>query len=228
MGRSDLDTDEGLQELYVRLLKRWDEFWKAEAVGQSSELTRMYFAFAAQLIRDIIVDTIRKRFGRGKQPRPRHTSLEELANDADNSAAAFDPAETTHDPEKLVRWAEVHEYLGNLPEPLRQVVDLHYYHGLTHAEVGNMLNIVEVTSRKHGHKFGMTCRPGSECSHTSFENAFAIARCRLAETHAPDPWVEFAIRFGLKVSLLDIPDKTQLDGINRMKIQVCLSSSQSC
>jgi RNA polymerase sigma factor (sigma-70 family) len=144
--RSELETDEVINDLYVRLLERWDGF-VAPPAGGSGDPVRDYFGFAARVIRDILCDAIRRQYGRGKRPRARVNSLNEVGGGAEESNPGFDPSEATNDPERNAIWSEVHQYLGALPEPLRQVVDLHYYHGLTHEEVGQVLGIAEVTSR---------------------------------------------------------------------------------
>jgi RNA polymerase sigma factor (sigma-70 family) len=143
----ELETDEFVNDLYVRLLERWERFDVPVRTASELDPAREYFGFASLTIRDILCDAIRKRFGRGKRPRAQTGSLEELAGRNDDSSARFDPSESTNDPVRNVIWAEIHEYFGSLPDPLRQVVELHYYHGLTHSEVSELLGIAEVTSR---------------------------------------------------------------------------------
>lgn len=140
--RNEFETDELTQELYLRLLKRWEEFTVPPPGGEDP--ARHYFAFAARLVRDILSDAVRKRFGRGKVGRAPAASLDALR---DGSSPAVDPGGETHDPERIAMWADVHKFVGELPEPLREVADLHWYHDLTHAEVGEVLGIAEVTSR---------------------------------------------------------------------------------
>jgi len=135
-----------MQELYFRLLKRWDEF-KLQEVAATDDPVKLYFAFTARIIRDILCDAVRKRYGRGKNARPKATSLDDLVGNDSGSSPQFDPAEETHDPERIAMWADVHGFIESLPESLREVADLHWYHDLTHNEVGELLGIAEVTSR---------------------------------------------------------------------------------
>lgn len=143
----ELETDAFLNELYVRLLERWERFEVPARDTSDLDLARQYFGFASLAIRDILCDAIRKRFGRAKRPRAQICSLDQLTGPNEGSGARFDPPESTNDPERNAIWAEIHEYFGALPDPLRQVVELHYYHGLTHSEVGEMLGIAEMTAR---------------------------------------------------------------------------------
>lgn len=142
----DLATDDVLQDLCVRLLERWDGFNPPPADDPAVDPARAFFAFAARAIRDVLCDAVRRRVGRGKQPRPRAASLNEMAG-AGDEGGAFEPGQDTYDPEQIAQWAEVHAFINQLPRPLREVADLHWYHDLTHAEVGNTLGIAEITAR---------------------------------------------------------------------------------
>jgi RNA polymerase sigma factor (sigma-70 family) len=55
--------------------------------------------------------------------------------------AAFDQAETTHDPERLALLTEFHEQIDRLPEDQRTIFDLHYYGGFSQAEIARMLEL---------------------------------------------------------------------------------------
>lgn len=146
--RDNLDSDDGLQELQVRLLERWDRIVAADAAAGPDEV-KAFFGSAAQAIRDILIDALRRKYGRGKHARPNMVGIDQLGGPADSSAAGFDPADHTHVPDRVAQWAEVHEFLGGLPEPLKQVAELRWYHDLSHAEVGEVLGCAEITARTH-------------------------------------------------------------------------------
>lgn len=144
-GGADLETAEILQELYVRLLTRWDEVIRPPDEA-GTDPARDFFGRAARLIRDVLIDHARRVYGRNDNRRPA-ASLDALAGSGDSSAAGFDPGTGTHDPARAAQWAEVHAAINDLPDPLREVVDRYWYHGLTHAEVAAELGIAEVTAR---------------------------------------------------------------------------------
>lgn len=129
-------TDDIVHEFYVRVLETWPVFVEDPKLGQL-KTTDDFFFRAARLMRIILVDLFRKHFGRSGQrsaPLPLDVAL-------------LDPASVTLDPECLNMWTEVHEAIEQLPEKLRQVVDLRWYHDLSHPEVASILGIAEVTSR---------------------------------------------------------------------------------
>lgn len=147
--RDDLDSDDGVQELQVRLLERWEGILSVSGTKTGQDEVKAFFGLAAQVIRDILIDGLRKKYGRGKQRRPDMLALDQLGGPADSSAVGVDPADQTHIPDRIAQWAEVHEFLGGLPEPLKQVAELRWYHDLSHAEVGEMLGCAEITARTH-------------------------------------------------------------------------------
>jgi RNA polymerase sigma factor (sigma-70 family) len=146
--REQLDSEDGLQELCVRLLQRWDRILLADAGDPNQDPVRAFFAAAAQAIRDILIDSLRRKYGRGKQARPEVVPIDRLAG-IDSSGAGFQPSEDTHAPDQIAVWAEIHTFFDSLPEPLKQVADLRWYHDLSHAEVGEVLGCAEITARTH-------------------------------------------------------------------------------
>src|SRR5262249_12667200 len=51
------------------------------------------------------------------------------------------PADSSNDPGKLAGWGEIHRQIGLLPDDEREVFDLHWYQGLTHAEAAELLGV---------------------------------------------------------------------------------------
>lgn len=145
--RDDLDTGDLINDLYVRLLERWERFIQPSANDAGRTPVHMYFSRAARIMCDILTDCLRARFGRRDKAKPQVVSLEDLVGGQNSSSGGFDPGSDTNNPVALAFWTEFHECLDALPEELRAVVDLHWFHELTHAEVGEVLGIAEATSR---------------------------------------------------------------------------------
>ena len=55
--------------------------------------------------------------------------------------AAFDQADTTHDPGRLAVLTEFHEQIEKLPDDQRRVFEMHYYGGFSQAETAQMLGL---------------------------------------------------------------------------------------
>ena len=96
-----------------------------------------FFAAAAEAMRHILVDHARRK------QRAKHGGGQERV-DLDDVEIA-----TGMDDEKILLVHEALEKLA-LEDPLRaEVVKLHYFVGLTHAESAEVLNISEKTVRRH-------------------------------------------------------------------------------
>jgi DNA-directed RNA polymerase specialized sigma24 family protein len=67
--------------------------------------------------------------------------LAEWAGENGGHGGPAEPAEADDDPAELVVWTEFHSRVEQLPAAEREVVDLHWYHGLTQAEVAEVLGI---------------------------------------------------------------------------------------
>jgi RNA polymerase sigma factor (sigma-70 family) len=63
--------------------------------------------------------------------------------DADDSAAlaAFDPPDTTHDPQRLASLTELHDQIEKLAPHERTVFELHYYGDFSQVEISQMLDL---------------------------------------------------------------------------------------
>lgn len=121
-GLADLHTTQLVHESYLRL---------ARSTRLKPENRREFFAFAARVMRELIVDTLR---------RP-HTAD---ALTLDTAAALNLPAEG----DEVLR---LHEALAALQaaEPrLAQVVEMRYFGGYTEAEIGEVLGLTERTVRR--------------------------------------------------------------------------------
>lgn len=123
-----LDTTSLVHESYLRLVGA-----KALAVQDRQH----FFAYAAQVMRSVIVD-----FARARQAERRGGDAAHVALDTAVGAQLAAPENDA---------LRVHEALQSLEqaEPrLAQVVELHYFGGLTEAEIAEVLGVSERTVRR--------------------------------------------------------------------------------
>jgi RNA polymerase sigma factor (sigma-70 family) len=64
-----------------------------------------------------------------------------LDADEPGALAAFDRADTTHDPVRLALLTEAHQQVATLPDDQRKVFDLRYYGGFSQAEIAEILGL---------------------------------------------------------------------------------------
>ena len=64
------------------------------------------------------------------------------------SPAALDPAEMTYDPGQIMQWRDFHQRVEQLPQELRDVFDLLWYHELSQDEAAEILNVNVRTVRR--------------------------------------------------------------------------------
>jgi RNA polymerase sigma factor (sigma-70 family) len=105
--------------------------------------SREYFNLAAALIRRELIDLKRKHFGPNGIGANHASPATPFSSEA--ADAAFDPANSTDDPEKLACWTEFHEQVTLLPPPLREVFDLIWYEQLTHEQAAQVLGVAKKT-----------------------------------------------------------------------------------
>jgi RNA polymerase sigma-70 factor (ECF subfamily) len=132
-----------VQEAYLRLLEGWDSVVRRKD-GQIVDV-KDYLANAANLVRQSLIKLIRKHFGRNYQ-RPPPLPLDLPVNDA-KEIERFDPGCETYVPDVIALFTDFHEAVESLPQRQREVVDLHYYQGLTHKETALALAVSEGTVR---------------------------------------------------------------------------------
>src|SRR5262245_13818635 len=110
---------------------------------------REFFRLAALQVRRELADLARHYFG------PRGAAAHHQSNpppDGPPAGAVLDPADCRDEPSALAAWAELHEKAGGLPEELREVFDLVYYQGLSHAEAGALLGVSTKTVQRRWHR----------------------------------------------------------------------------
>lgn len=128
------ETDDVFQNAMVRLHR---------ALG-SCEIrsVRHFFNLAAVQIRRELIDLGRKHFGPHGIGRNHHTDHQP----SDERGGSLHRIEA--EPADLGQWTEFHERVEALPEPIREVVDLLYYDGLSHEEAADVLGISPRTIRR--------------------------------------------------------------------------------
>ncbi len=132
-------TDDVAQNASLRL-------WKSlGAVTPESETH--FFRLAALHIRRELIDLTRAHFG-PQGAAARHDSLPVRDDVPTVLPAAREPADSTNDPGKLAVWTDFHRKVEELPEELRDVVDLLWYQDLGQAEAAALLGVSERTLQR--------------------------------------------------------------------------------
>jgi RNA polymerase sigma-70 factor (ECF subfamily) len=107
---------------------------------------REFFRLAALQIRRELIDLARHHYGPAG-PAAKHES-QFPAENWTTSNAAHDPPDPGDDPSPLALWGEFHELIERLPEEEREVFDLVWYQGLTHAEAAGVLGVSTKTVQR--------------------------------------------------------------------------------
>jgi RNA polymerase sigma-70 factor (ECF subfamily) len=94
--------------------------------------TRKFFALAAVQIRRELLDLARIY---------RAANARHYTDGAGIGEPAHEPADPAPGWDELEEWCDVHRQIEGLPEEEREVVDLHFYQGLTKAEAAELLGV---------------------------------------------------------------------------------------
>jgi RNA polymerase sigma-70 factor (ECF subfamily) len=105
-----------------------------------------FFRLAGKQMRWELLDLV-QRHG-GEQPPAGQGATPPHGDTSAGTPSAADPPDSTHNPPTLASWTEFHEAVAALPEPEREVFELLYYHELTQAEAGAVLQVAEITVRR--------------------------------------------------------------------------------
>jgi len=135
-------TDDVVQQLYLKILKNQDRFW-VNAHGEPVQTLAEFFGHTSAWIRDVLCDQLRKAYGRDDN-HPAFLPLDGNPSDTD-TRPRHEPASDTADGETLRRWTEFHEAAARLPDDLRAVFDLLWYQELTQAEAAVLLGVAVPT-----------------------------------------------------------------------------------
>lgn len=128
-----LDTTALVHESYLRL----------QRAGSVEFADRKHFlAYAAKVMRNVIVDTVRERSADRRGGEAPHVTL----NTEVGSAVPAD------DNEEVLRVHEALDELAALDERLAQVVEMRYFAGLSEAEIADCLGVTERTVQRDWRK----------------------------------------------------------------------------
>jgi RNA polymerase sigma-70 factor (ECF subfamily) len=119
-------TPDVLQKASLRLLRALQKV--------RPDSTRKFFALAGKQIRRELLDL------------KRHYRAVNAVHHTDGVAAsagtpAHEPADPAPGWDELEEWCGIHRQIEELPEAEREVVDLHFYQGLTKAEAAELLGV---------------------------------------------------------------------------------------
>jgi RNA polymerase sigma factor (TIGR02999 family) len=127
-----LDTTSLVHECYLRLIR----------LGQLHASDRSHFlAYAARVMRSIIVDTIRSRLAQRRGGGELHVTL---GTDVVDSVAASE--------QEALRVDEALQELAKLDERLVKVVEMRYFVGLSPEEIADALGVTSRTIRRDWEK----------------------------------------------------------------------------
>jgi RNA polymerase sigma factor (sigma-70 family) len=133
-------TDDVVQQLYIKILKNQDRFW-LNAEGEPIRTLAEFFGHTSAWMRDVLCDLLRKEYGRDDN-RPAVLPLDGGPSD---TGPRHEPSSNTLDAAKVRRWTEFHETVARLPDDLRAVFDLLWYQELSQAEAAALLGIAVPT-----------------------------------------------------------------------------------
>jgi RNA polymerase sigma-70 factor (ECF subfamily) len=119
-------TGDILQNASLRLLRALREV--------RPDSTRQVFALAGLQMRRVLLD-LKDHYQGPEGVGAHHHSAGSAA------APAHEPADPAPGWEELEEWGAFHRQVGALPEEEREVVDLHFYQGLTKAEAAALLGV---------------------------------------------------------------------------------------
>jgi RNA polymerase sigma-70 factor (ECF subfamily) len=133
-------TDDVVQQLYVKILQNQDRFW-VNADGTPVRTLAEFFGHTSAWLRDVLCDLLRKAHGRDDN-RPAALPLDGGTSDP---GLRHEPSSRTLDGEQVRRWTEFHEAVARLPDDLRAVFDLLWYQELSQAEAAALLDVAVPT-----------------------------------------------------------------------------------
>jgi RNA polymerase sigma factor (sigma-70 family) len=136
------ETDDVLQGALLRLCRALQTV--------TPQTPREFYRLAALQIRRELIDLARHHFG-PEGPAGRHESVAGAGDAGSAARPAVEPADSTYGPPRLAAWAEFHEQADALPEEEREVFDLVWYQGLTHAEAAGLLGVSTKTVQRRWH-----------------------------------------------------------------------------
>jgi RNA polymerase sigma factor (sigma-70 family) len=126
------DLDDVLQRANLKLWQDLNEIRPASV--------QEFIGLAALKIRRELIDLAQHYFGPDGHGRKHFTPPP--------GNGPPDPADSSHDQQKLTAWSEFHQQIEALPEKERKVFELHWYQGLTHPETAEVLGVSTDTIKR--------------------------------------------------------------------------------
>jgi RNA polymerase sigma-70 factor (ECF subfamily) len=133
-------TDDIVQQLYLKILQNQDRFW-VNADGRPMRSLAEFFGHTSAWMRDVLCEQLRKAYGRDDN-RPAALPLDGGLSD---TSPRCELSSSTFDGQKLRRWTEFHEAVARLPDDLRAVFDLLWYQEMSQAEAAALLGLAVPT-----------------------------------------------------------------------------------
>jgi RNA polymerase sigma-70 factor (ECF subfamily) len=109
---------------------------------------REFFRLAAVQVRRELIDLARHHYGPAGPAAHHQSRGPGAAGEAESPPGGADAGDSSLEPEKMALWGEFHERAGALPEEEREVFELVYYQGLTHAEAARLLEVSAKTVQR--------------------------------------------------------------------------------
>ena len=104
------------------------------------EDARHFYRLAAKKLRETLIDLARHY--QGPQGMGNHHRTAAPADpEGRGLPAACDPGDRTRDPQRLAQWGELHAAIEGLPEELREMFDLLWYHELSQDEAAEVVGV---------------------------------------------------------------------------------------
>jgi RNA polymerase sigma-70 factor (ECF subfamily) len=133
------ETDDVRQNALLRLYRALEQVRPATV--------RDFFRLAALHIRRELIDLARHYYG--PEGMGRHQVTDRPSDSGtDHPPSAHERADTTHEPNRLAAWTEMHEHIEKLEDEEREVFDLLWYHALPQAEAAAVLKVSERTLQR--------------------------------------------------------------------------------
>ena len=107
------------------------------------ESVRQFFGLAATQIRRELIDLSRHHFGPQGDAANHYTDGYQLSPEGLSTVDRSPDASA--EPSSLAEWSDFHEAVKHLPEPEREVFELHWYQGLDQKAVAKILGVTDRT-----------------------------------------------------------------------------------
>ena len=134
-------TGDVMGEVWPKLLK--------ELARKEFENSAHFFSFSAVLIRNVLIDLLRKHYGRnGRGVREAALDMNWDGQTAENLRDAVLEGKDTNTPDRQAMRAEIHSIIHCLPPSHQEMFNLRFYHGLKEQECAEVLGVDARTVRR--------------------------------------------------------------------------------